>query len=240
MLAFLCTRQESRVDLMCLVCIYSHVCACIHMYTFVFKHVLQLLQILGECCQCNIVFTNRETNETIISYLLLTWEETPTDCCIARATDVRTCSEAGGGDTAAQAVQSEKKDEENTPQKRVIRPLQDRTNLNLTSSFTSEVVVNSPHSNVGKSHTTVAPESMVEIPVNVTWKTCTAHRAHCQSSPHGRGCYVVKISPTGNISAVAINHGNAGDTHVLFADLLNEVSLSSTVYVNADNTMSGR
>ena len=235
MLAFLCTRQEYRVDLICIDAqVHAYICIYVHI------HALQLLQTLGECCQCNVVFTNRETNETIISHLLLTWKETSADCYMARTADVSTSRETGGGDTSDLAELTEKKHDENTPQRRVIRPLQDRTNLELTPPFTSEAEMNSPHSNVGKSHATIVPESIKEIPVNVTWKTCTAHRAHCQSSPCGRGCYVSKISPTGSISAVAVNHSSAADTHVLFADLLNEVSLSSTVYMKTDDTMSGR
>ena len=82
--------------------------------------------------------------------------------------------------------------------------------------------------------------STVDLPVNVTWKTCTFQREQCRSTPQGRGCYVVKISPTASVTAVAINHINASDTHVLFADLLNEVGLSSALYMIRDDTMSGR
>ena len=87
---------------------------------------------------------------------------------------------------------------------------------------------------------TTSTLSTVDLPVNVTWKSCTFQREQCCGTPQGRGCYVIKISPTASVTAVAINHTKASDTHVSFVDLLNEVGLSYALYMIRDDTMSGR
>ena len=104
------------------------------------------------------------------------------------------------------------------------RALNDTTNIDTSTS-----PVPSPHTK---------PAVIRSIPVNVDWKTCTVSEIDTlHHSSHGRGSYVVKISPTGRVSAVAINQHNAADTCILFLDLLNEVTVSSRLYTNV---MSGR
>lgn len=79
------------------------------------------------------------------------------------------------------------------------------------------------------------------IPVCIDWKTCTASKTTTHHhAPSGRGCYVVKISPTGRVTAVAINHHNAADTCILFLDVMNEVSILRHVYTNITEIMNGR
>ena len=83
-------------------------------------------------------------------------------------------------------------------------------------------------------------DSESRIPVHITWKTCTVLKSESLPAPRGRGCYVARISPTGRVSAVALNHYRAADTHVVFTDLLNEVSVSSHLYTNRNDVMTGR
>ena len=80
------------------------------------------------------------------------------------------------------------------------------------------------------------------FPVTVDWKTCTVSSEDSSSrhAPSGSGCYVVKLSPTARVAAVAVNHNTAADTHILFMDLWNEVSVTSPVYLKTDSKMTGR
>ena len=117
-------------------------------------------------------------------------------------------------------IQEHSKGKPSTDSKPTDRPLEDITNVDSAGS--------------------TKPASS-NIPVHVKWKTCTVSKSSSLShAPCGRGCFVVKMSPTGRVSAVAVNHDNAADTYVLFTDLSNEVSVSSQVYFNSNDVMTGR
>ena len=51
---------------------------------------------------------------------------------------------------------------------------------------------------------------------------------------------MAKMSPTARVAAVAVNHNTAADTHILFMDIFNEVSVSSPVYLETNCGMTGR
>ena len=112
----------------------------------------------------------------------------------------------------------------------------DRTNLDQSTPSNSNVCSQPSRDNL----TTSSSDLTGHIPVHATWKTCTVPGSDSVSAPRGRGCYVARLSPTARLTAVAVNHENAADTHVLFVDLLTEASLSSPVYTNRDDVMTGR
>ena len=77
--------------------------------------------------------------------------------------------------------------------------------------------------------------SFHDAPFDAIWKTMSYCSQDCnksgsKSSLSGRGCYLSKFSPTGNIVGLAINHEEAIDTQVLFVSPLVETGLSSAIY----------
>ena len=77
--------------------------------------------------------------------------------------------------------------------------------------------------------------SFHDAPFDAIWKTmsyCSQNfnKSGSKSSLSGRGCYLSKFSPTGNIVSLAINHEEALDTQVLFVSPLVETGLSNAVY----------
>ena len=190
-----------------------------------------MMQVIGNCCECDIVYTSQETNETTIGSCLLTWKAITSE---SQCTSVST-TEAGvqvsqkdiQGDDSEQRDDSVGKNASISRARNSNRPLLDRTNLEYTTPSASS------DQSVPATKT---------IPVHVQWKTCTVSQSNTshQQSPQGRGCYVVKLSPTGRVTAAAINHDNAVDTHIVFTDLQNEVSVSSHIYTDRNNTMTGR
>ena len=77
--------------------------------------------------------------------------------------------------------------------------------------------------------------SFHDAPFDAIWKTMSYCSQDCnksgsKSSLSGRGCYLSKFSPTGNIVGLAINHEEALDTQVLFVSPLVETGLSSAIY----------
>lgn len=77
--------------------------------------------------------------------------------------------------------------------------------------------------------------SFHDAPFDAIWKTMSYCSQDCnksgsKSSLSGRGCYLSKFSPTGNIVGLAINHEEALDTQVLFVSPLVETGLSNAIY----------
>ena len=178
------------------------------------------MQVLGECCQCHIVFTKRETGETTIACCLLTWKQRPSDSHTA-GSDVNTSQDHSDGNVHSSKLRGSSK------------ALLDTTNLDHTGTAANTThqadTHNQPATFFGSCRQ-AKPATLNDtqcIPVNVSWKTCTVLKSNSLHAPCGRGCYVARLSPTGRVSAVAINHDSAADTRVLFIDLLNEVSVSS-------------
>ena len=66
----------------------------------------------------------------------------------------------------------------------------------------------------------------------------------CQScagpSHNGRGTYIYRLSPMGDLSALAVNERKAKDTRVLFYSPLTQGGLSSRVYPQQKDTQTGR
>ena len=164
---------------------------------------------MGECCECDIIFTNQETDETTIANLLLTWDESD----FARTALSPTAKEEFSSNHYINV-------ERQCQKKRV--PAEDTTATRSVSSGTQP-----------------AP---VIFPVTVDWKTCaiSGPGPTIHHSPCGGGCYVVKLSPTARVAAVAVNHNTAADTRILFMDLWNEVCVSSPVYVDSSRDIIGR
>ena len=184
--------------------------------------------MLGECCECNIVYTDQETGETTIAHSLLTWKQISPGSQSSHHHNLHTThsvQESNGGHVSG-SVQGESGDSS---------VLLDRTNLDCTVTSTDGNAASQP---TAAGCNDAAPTTT--IPVDIAWKTCSVSKSESLPPPHGRGCYVVRLCPTGRVSAVAINHTNAVDTHVLFTDLLNEVSLSVPVYSNRSDVMTGR
>ena len=197
------------------------------MYMYVFLSMFFSMQVLGECCECHIIFTKQETGETTIARCLLTWKQrshTPDS-------DVNFSQGCSEGKVHGTKLQGSTK---------VCSPLLDRTNLDHTAAnMTYQADTHSQPLTFSKSKPATSSDTQC-IPVNVTWKTCTVLKTNSLHAPCGRGCYVARLSPTSRVSAVAINHDSASDTHVLFIDLLNEVSVSSPLYTNRTDIMTGR
>ena len=146
---------------------------------------------MGECCECDIVFTNQETGETTIANLILTW-------------NVAGLEPHMTGIATANNMQSRN---------------QSKSEVEQGDSYATT-------SSVGSTCNQPA------LPVTIDWKTCTVLESHSppHHTSHGGDQFVVKLSPTGRVVAVAVNHQIAANTHILFMDLWNEVSTSSPVY----------
>ena len=82
------------------------------------------------------------------------------------------------------------------------------------------------------------------LPFQTFWRsgTCRAEGKDVsqRSSLTGRGSYVSKFSPTGNIMALAMNKELAADTQVLFLSPLTECGLACPVYQFRDKEKAGR
>ena len=76
-------------------------------------------------------------------------------------------------------------------------------------------------------------------PFNVSWGTvlCQSHTGPVQN---GRGTYVYRLSPSGDLSALAVNKRKAKDTRILFFSPLTQGGLTSTVYSAKEERQSGR
>ena len=165
--------------------------------------------MLGEYCECDIVFTNKNTAETTVANLLLTWNTSQS----------HVFKTATSSPLTNEQVSRIKKTNECRD------PAPDTAARGSASACFSGVQA-----------------TPVPFPVTVDWKSCAVSSPDSSShhSPCGRGCYVVKLAPTARVVAVAVNHNMAADTHILFMDLLNEVSLSSPVYLKSNREMTGR
>ena len=183
---------------------------------------------MGECCECNIVYTDQGTGETTIAHSLLTWKQISPGSQSSHHHNLHITQESNGRNVSS-SVQGEGGDSS---------VLLDRTNLDCTVT-SSDGHAASPYSQPTAAGCNDAAPTTT-IPVDIAWKTCSVSKSESLPPPHGRGCYVVRVCPTGRVSAVAINHTNAVDTHVLFTDLLNEVSLFVPVYSNRSDVMTGR
>lgn len=198
-------------------------------YTSVFT--IYFMQILGECCECNIVYTDQETGETSIAHSLLTWKQTSPGSPSSHHHNPHTThsvQECSGGNVSS-SVHGESGDSSE---------LLDGTNLDCTAASSARHPASPYNQPAAAGGNDAAPTTT--IPVHIAWKTCSLSKSESLPPPRGRGCYVVRLCPTGRVSAVAINHTNAVDTHVLFIDLLNEVSLSVPVYIDRSDVMTGR
>lgn len=190
------------------------------------------MQILGECCECNIVYTDQETSKTTIAHCLLTWKQMSPGSQPSHHHSPHTIHNAQecNGRNVSSSIQGESGDSS---------VLLDRTNLDCIAPSSARRGSASPYDQPAAAGCNNAAPT-TSIPVHVAWKTCSVSKSESLPPPRGRGCYIVRLCPTGRVSAVAINHTNAVDTHVLFMDLFNEVSHSIPVYSNKSDVMRGR
>lgn len=213
--------------------------------------------MLGECCSCVFVFTSRETGETVVTHLRLNWHSPLVKfyrdhSTVVSQKEALSSSTSGKTGTAVPVQLPELRvllQQENFPHATstldktggVIPsgslPLRDRTNspqqehLQTAASIKSHEVDKLEHG-VKKSPNPVA--SSCNVPFSEVWKTVSycppTGKNTSKSSPSGRGCYISKFSPTGNIVALAINHREAMDTRLLFFDPLVETGLSNPAH----------
>ena len=192
-------------------------------------------QVLDEVCVCGLVFNDRNTGETTVSHLLVNWPN-PTTRFYSHKTSkpiapvqqrtfssqrllwgdpvsaggsARNVTGGGGGEEQGRskdadgASQSEKKEEEE-----------------------EEVVVE------GEGEETATQFGALwnaPPPFNVSWSTMS-----CQSQAgpahNGRRTYVYRLSPSGDVAALAVNSRKAMNIRVMFFSPLTPGELSSTVY----------
>ncbi len=228
------------------------------------------VQVLGECCVCAFVFTNRQSREVVVTHLLIRWSN-PTEQFYSTYPGQAAASESCGvrllqvgctpretpemqGDENAQVEEMTVKEPHSNetlqtssyPQQ---RPLRDMTNLTqenppesfqpLPSTLVSEKTADVPAPTSVSSGCT----GIISAPFTIQWKTKSYSPDNTTDqhlSPTGRGCFVAKLSPTGNVLALAINRSSASDSQILFYSLLTDSGVSSPIHHNISASKIGR
>ena len=139
------------------------------------------------------------------------------------------------------------------------QPLSDVTNSNLANPLDR-----TEHAGVKKEQQATAQKHHVKFdafltpenqPFQTSWSTVfytppdNNNQSHNDNniiinSTHAsltkRGCYVVKLSPTGSVAALAVNRREASDTAVVFFSPLVDASVSAPLYLSKAQEKTGR
>lgn len=76
-------------------------------------------------------------------------------------------------------------------------------------------------------------------PFDVSWGSVSC-QSHVGPVHNGHGTYVYCLSPSGDVSALAVNEKKAKNTRVLFFSSLTPGELSTTVYPTEEDKKTGR
>lgn len=77
-------------------------------------------------------------------------------------------------------------------------------------------------------------------PFNVSWGSVSCSSPGTGPTHNGTGTYVYRLSPMGDLSAVVVNQKRARETRIIFFSPLNQVGVSVNVYPPQDESKTGR
>lgn len=206
------------------------------------------IQVLEEICVCGVVFTDRDTEETTITHLLINWASATASFFSRRSSR----PELGGGKGVfpLQLFQSVKmtagdgrkvgggrevdvgRSERGRRSPKDARILSGSSSGGDSGSFVQGVDVPSSTMQFGALWRDPPP-------FIVSWGSvsCSPGTGPIHS---GTGTYVYRLSPMGDLSAVVVNQKRARDTRVIFFSPLTQVGVSVCVYPPQDESKIGR
>ncbi len=167
---------------------------------------------------------------------------------VSYATPRESSVRRGGENSQLEAVKESRGISKESMASEVSQPLRDTTNLLEENGPASrESSQTFPSTLVSESTSPIVPTrgdcAGSNVPFTVQWKARSCSHDNSSgplSPPLGRGAYVAKFSPTGNVLAFALNQKSASDSQVLFCSLLTDSGLSSLIYNSTNTTKSGR
>lgn len=131
----------------------------------------------------------------------------------------------------------------------ISHPLRETTNLSENQSLSREPFQPLPSTVLSVNSSLIVPEQVSsdcsgsDAPFMTQWnsKSCSQDDGNTElSSQIGKGSYVAKFSPTGDVLALAINQNCTSDSQVLFCSLITDGGVSSPIYRNTSVKKSGR
>ncbi len=204
------------------------------------------LQTLGECCTCVFASTDHSSSQTVLTTLLINWPSPafqlyshltntqPYSSELITSPFVNTQEREIETDIAidqntAVSVQNHQSDHHTEHSGRILSiPLQDVTNVSSTVKFLED-----------PSHTYFDQLSSQDHvpPFETSWRTISRHPI---TPLTGRGSYVLRLSPSCSLGALAVNYPQATDTEMLFFSPLANAELSVCVFPKNIEGLTGR
>lgn len=198
-------------------------------------YVSYFLQVLDEVCICGVVFNDRNSAETTITHLLVNWPSSMEEFYTRRTS----CS-----DLAAKPVFSGKQGGSRVVMGVAEQGAESKVQTAMQSSHRNDSPLPSPllspdcESGSPESPAPRDDEGHVSQfgalwnappPFNVSWGSVSCH-SHIGPAHNGHGTYVYRLSPSGDVSALAVNERKARNIRVFFFSPLTPGELSNTVY----------
>lgn len=218
--------------------------------------------MLEEIFVCGIIFNNRSSSETTITHLLVNWPSSTanfytrrtsqSDLALKYAFSVHLLQDEGQ-DTASRAAETEGiKGQSKNQSRKLDSPVPQQVE-NPTHSD-GHFQLPDPPEHDSKTGTTAAAQVLDcsgdvpsqfgamwsdPPPFNVSWGSVSC-QSHLGPAHNGRGTYVYRLSPSGDVSALAVNERKAMNTRVLFFSPLTPGELSHSIYSPQEGGLNGR
>lgn len=193
--------------------------------------IFPLLQVLDEICVCGVVFNDRNTAETTITHLLINWPSSTEDFYTHRTSH----------------LQAKPPFSERLPRKGVVAGAAGRSADEAQRFAESECCTAAPDDDdqplspaSPECDASAAQDSEGHVtqfgalwnappPFKVSWGSVSC-QPHLGPAHNGRGTYVYRLSPSGDVSALAVNERKAKNIRVFFFSPLTPGELSSAIY----------
>ncbi len=200
-------------------------------------------QVLGECCTCVFAFTL--SSQTVLTTLLINWPSATLQL-YSHPKIMHPCSNelmtspfVSNQDDKTESVQKQQAYLFKDHSGRVL--LQDVTNI---STQPTEIMVDQTKSSDPEcTHFDQLSSQDSVPPFQTSWRTVNRPRTHPTpgiSLLSGRGSYVLRLSPSCSLGALAVNCDQATDTELVFFSPLDDVEMGVRVYSSKVEGLSGR
>lgn len=204
-----------------------------------------LPQVLDEVCICGIVFNDRNSTETTITHLLINWPSSTEEFYTHRTSRSETAGKHAfsvrlpqDGSPAVAGAADRK--EQDAGQARLIAGCTGHTAARDCPDESSAGGPPLTPPECDSSESPAAQDSEGHVtqfgalwnappPFKVSWGSVSC-QSHIDPAHNGRGAYVYRLSPSGDVSALAVNERNAKNIRVFFFSPLTPGELSSPVY----------
>lgn len=193
---------------------------------------------------CGIVFNNRQSGEVMMIHLLINWPSSTAEF-YSRRTSYSDKSLSSGHAFPVRLLLHNRNTcgEGDEEIKKGHTTSDENTSFQQRASAISQV----PSSSMNSSEPVMESESSSQFgalwngppPFNVSWGSVSS-QLHAGPTHNGRGTYIYRLSPGGELAALAVNTRKAKDSRILFFSPLTEGGLTSPVYTTPVEGQTGR